>query len=67
LSQKTVESLSVIQSSILNLSSVSTEVANQAEHSHNQVVDMRSWVEGFKTVGDTVCQGSTESRDTPLK
>jgi methyl-accepting chemotaxis protein len=67
LSQATVESLSVIQSSILNLSSVSTEVASQAEHSHNQVVDMRSWVEDFKTVGDAVCQGSMESRDTSLK
>jgi methyl-accepting chemotaxis protein len=66
LSQATVESLSVIQSSILSLSSVSTDVASQAEHSHNQVVDMRSWVEDFKTVGDAVCQGSMESRDTSL-
>ena len=67
LSQKTVESLSLIQASILSLSSVSTEVANQAEHSHNQVVDMRSWVEDFKKVGDAVYQGSMESRDTSLK
>ncbi len=67
LSQETVDSLSVIQSSILSLSSVSSEVASQAEHSHNQVVDMRSWVEDFKTVGDAVCQGSMESRDTSLK
>jgi len=67
LSQKTVESLSVIQSSILSLSSVSSEVANQAENSHHQVVDMRSWVEDFKTVGDAVCQGSMESRNTSLK
>jgi len=67
LSQKTVESLSVIQESILSLSNVSTEVANQAEHSHHQVVDMRSWVEDFKTVGDAVSQGSMESRDTSLK
>ena len=67
LSQKTVESLSLIQSSILSLSSVSSEVANQAEHSHHQVVDMRSWVEDFKTVGDAVCQGSMKSRDTSLK
>ena len=67
LSQKTVESLSLIQSSILSLSNVSTEVASQAEQSHHQVVDMRSWVEDFKTVGDAVCQGSMESRDTSLK
>ena len=67
LSQKTVESLSLIQSSILNLSDVSIEVASQAEQSHHQVVDMRSWVEDFKTVGDAVCQGSMESRDTSLK
>jgi methyl-accepting chemotaxis protein len=67
LSQKTVESLSVIQSSILNLSSVSSEVANQAEHSHHKVVDMRSWIEDFKTVGDAVYQGSMESRNTSLK
>jgi len=67
LSQETVESLSLIQSSILNLSNVSTEVANQAEHSHNQVVDMRSWVEDFKMVGDAVCHGSMESRNTSLK
>ncbi len=67
LSQQTVESLSIIQSSILSLSTVSSEVANQAEHSHHQVVDMRSWVEDFKLVGDAVCQGSTESRDTSLK
>jgi len=67
LSQETVESLSLIQSSILSLSNVSNEVANQAEHSHHQVIDMRSWVEDFKTVGDAVCQGSMESRDTSLK
>lgn len=67
LSQKTVESLSLIQSSILSLSNVSTEVASQAEQSHHQVVDMRSWVEDFKTVGDAVCQGSMEGRETSLK
>lgn len=67
LSQKTVESLSFIQSSILNLGSISAEVASQAKDSHNQVVDMRSWVEDFKTVGDAVCQGSMESRNTSLK
>ena len=67
MSQATVESLSVIQSSILSLISVSTDVASQAEHSHNQVVDVRSWVEDFKTVGDAVCQGSMESRNTSLK
>jgi len=67
LSQETVDSLSLIQSSILSLSSVSIEVASQAEHSHNQVVDMRSWVEDFKAVGDAVCQGSMESRDASLK
>lgn len=67
LSQKTVESLSLIKSSILSLSNVSTEVANQAEHSHHQVVDMRSWVEDFKTVGDAVFHGSVESRNTSLK
>ena len=67
LSQKTVESLSLIQSSILSLSNVSTEVASQAEHSHHQVADMRSWVEDFKTVGDAVSQGNMESRDTSLK
>ena len=66
LSQQTVESLSVIQSSILNLSKVSTQVAEQAEHSHHQVVDMRSWVEEFKLVGDAVCQGSVENRDTSM-
>jgi methyl-accepting chemotaxis protein len=67
LSQKTVESLSLIQSNILSLSNISTEVATQAEHSHLQVVDMRSWVENFKTVGDAVYQGSMESRNTSLK
>jgi len=67
LSEKTVESLSLIQDSILSLSNVSTEVANQAEQSHHQVVDMRSWVEDFKAVGDAVFQGSMESRDTSLK
>jgi methyl-accepting chemotaxis protein len=67
LSQKTVNSLSRIQTSILSLSSVSNDVANQAEQSHRQVVDMRSWVEDFKAVGDAVYQGSMDSRDTSLK
>jgi len=67
LSQKTVESLSLIKSSILSLSNVSSEVAVQAEYSHHQVVDMRAWVEDFKTVGDAVCNGSKKSRDTSIK
>jgi len=67
LSQKTVESLSLIQSTILNLSNDSTDAANQAEQSHHQVVDMRSWVEDFKTVGDAVFQGNIETRNTSLK
>jgi len=67
LSQITVESLSLLTSNILSLSTISTKVANQAEQSHNQVVDMRSWVEDFKTVGEAVCQGSMESRDTSIK
>jgi methyl-accepting chemotaxis protein len=67
LSQKTVNSLSRIQTSIMSLSSVSNDVANQAEQSHRQVVDMRSWVEDFKAVGDAVYQGSMDSRDTSLQ
>ena len=67
LSQKTVESLSLLQSTILNLSNDSAEVAEQAEQSHHQVVDMRSWVEDFKTVGDAVYQGNIETRDTSIK
>jgi methyl-accepting chemotaxis protein len=67
LSQKTVDSLSLIKNSILSLSSVSSDVASQAEQSHRQVVDMRSWIEDFKVVGDAVYQGSMDSRDTSLK
>lgn len=67
LSQNTVESLSLIQSTIMTLSDDSYEVANQAEHSHNQVIGMREWVENFKTVGDAVFQGNLETRDTSLK
>jgi methyl-accepting chemotaxis protein len=67
LSQKTVDSLSLIKNSILSLSSVSSDVASQAEQSHRQVVDMRSWIGDFKAVGDAVYQGSMDSRDTSLK
>jgi methyl-accepting chemotaxis protein len=67
LSQKTVGSLSLIQSTILALSNESSEAAQQAESSHHQVVTMRSWLDQFKTVGDAVCQGSMETRETSLK
>lgn len=67
LSQKTVESLSLIQSSILSLGNVCTDVANQAEDSHHQVTHMKSWVKEFKSVGDAVYQGSNENRDTSVK
>jgi len=67
LSQKTVDSLSLIQSTILALSNESSEAAQQAESSHSQVVTMRNWVDQFKTVGDAVCQGSMETRETSLK
>ncbi|MCI2284412.1 methyl-accepting chemotaxis protein [Colwellia sp. MSW7] len=67
LSQQTVESLSVIQATIMTLSKDSDEVANQAKHSHNQVIDMREWVEHFKTVGDAVLKGSMETHDISVK
>ncbi|QBG37372.1 methyl-accepting chemotaxis protein [Litorilituus sediminis] len=67
LSQQTVEALSLIQTTILSLSDDSHEVAGQAEQSHHQVVDMRSWVEHFKTVGDAVSKGSMETRDTSMR
>ena len=67
LSQKTVESLSLIQNTILALSNESSEAAQQAESSHSQVVSMRNWVEQFKTVGDAVCQGSMDTRETSVK
>ena len=43
------------------------EVANQAKHSHNQVIDMHEGVEHFKIVGDAVLQGSMETHDISLK
>lgn len=67
LSQKTVDSLSLIQNTILALSHESSEASQQAESSHSQVVTMRNWVDQFKTVGDAVCQGSMETRETSLK
>jgi len=67
LSQKTVDSLSLIQNTILALSHESSEAAQQAENSHSQVVTMRNWVDQFKAVGDAVCQGSMETRETSLK
>ncbi len=67
LSEKTVDSLSLIQNTILALSNESSEAAQQAENSHSQVVTMRNWVDQFKTVGDAVCQGSMETRETSLK
>jgi len=67
LSQNTVDSLSLIQNTILALSNESSEAAQQAENSHSQVVTMRNWVDQFKTVGDAVCQGSMETRETSIK
>ena len=63
LAQTTVASLSDIQQTILDLSQASTEVAELAGAVRQEVCSVRSQVNEFKGLGDTVAQGSGETRE----
>ncbi len=64
LAKQTVESLSQIKTTILSLSDESEVVATLANDSRNQVIAMRSEVDQFKSVGDSVFECSQETRDS---
>lgn len=60
----TVETLSGIRSTILDLSDSSSTVAALTDGARGQVLTMREQINDFKTLGASVQQGSVQTRET---
>ena len=66
LAEKTVNTLSDIQSTILTLSDTSLEVASITDQARNDAIEIRSQIDQFKELGETVKEGTQETRNTSL-
>lgn len=63
LAQTTVESLSAIQETIRSLSNECDEAAMLANDARSEVVEVRNKVQQFKSLGDTVVEGSRATQN----
>lgn len=66
LAENTVSTLSDIQNTILTLSDTSLEVASITDQARNDAIEIRSQIDQFKALGDSVKQGTQETRNTSL-
>lgn len=66
LAENTVATLSEIQNTILTLSDTSLEVASITDQARNDAIEIRSQIDQFKQLGDSVKQGTQETRNTSL-
>ncbi len=66
LAENTVNTLSEIQNTILTLSDTSLEVASITDQARNDAIEIRSQIDQFKELGETVKEGTQETRNTSL-